>query len=58
MNREEMAFYQKADAIAQNLRRLDVETIHSIADALEKEFKATFRKRFRKMDFLEKAGLV
>ncbi len=56
--KEEAVFYQKADAIANNLRRLETETIFSIADALEKEFKETFGKRFRRVDFLEKAGLV
>ena len=54
----EFDFYQKADAIAHNSRRLETDTIFSIAEALEKEFKATFKKRFRKMDFLKKAGLV
>ena len=56
--KEEAVFYQKAEAIAENSRRLETDTIFSIADALEKEFKATFGKRFRRVDFLEKAGLV
>lgn len=56
--KEEMAFYQKAEAIALNCRKFEVETIYTIADAIEKEFKQMFKKRFRKVQFLEKAGLV
>lgn len=54
----EIDFYQKSKAIAYNLNRLDTETIYLIADALEKEFKQTFKKRFRKMEFLNQAGLI
>lgn len=51
-------FYKRADAIALNSQRLEVDTIYAIAEALGAEYRARFGGRFRKAEFLEKAGLV
>ena len=56
--KSQIEFYKRTDAIALNLRQLDPDTIHTIAEALEREYKAIFNKRFRKVEFLTRAGLV
>ena len=56
--KNEIEFYQKTKMIALNANRFDTDTIYSIAEALEKEFKETFKKRFRKVEFLNQSGLI
>lgn len=59
MIKNELEFYETSDKIAHQMRNeLSADTIHLVADAMEQEFKTKFNKRFRKVAFLERAGLV
>lgn len=52
-------FYEVSDKIAYAMRNeLSADAIHAIADAINLEYRLTFNERFRKIAFLERAGLV
>lgn len=59
MIKTQAEFYRLSDKIAYAMRNeLSADAIHAVADAIDLEYRTKFNERFRKVAFLERAGLV